>query len=120
MFKELITTQVIQVLLHDNDEYMSEGDAEQNFSLGQASFTLKDFLRPFTTELKLRSDIFPLKRQAVDQTDNLDLNKTARKKESAVERFSPYLINSTYSVLQANLSYPIGSFNLAREIQLLE
>ena len=120
MFKELITTQLVRVLLHDNDEYMSEEDAEQNFSVGQASFTLKDFLRPFTTELKLRSDVFPLKRQTVDQTENLDLNKTARKKESAVERFSPYLINSTYAVLQANLSYPIGSFNLAHEMQLLE
>ena len=120
MFKELLSTQLVRVHLHDNDEYIGEGDAEVNFSVGQASFTLKDFLRPFTTELKLRSDVFPLKRQAVDQTNNLDLNKTARKKESAVERFSPYLINSTYSVLQANLSYPIGSFDEAKEMMLLE
>ena len=66
MLKELLSTQLVRVHLHDNDEYISEGDAEVNFSVGQASFTLKDFLRPFTTELKLRSDVFPLKRQAVD------------------------------------------------------
>lgn len=120
MLKEMLSTELVRVHIHDNDEYVNENDAEVNFSVGQASFTLKDFLRPFTKELKLRSDVFPLKRQAVDQTDNLDLNKTARKKESAVERFSPYLVNSTYAVIQANLSYPIGSFDLAYEMQLLE
>ena len=88
--------------------------------MGQASFTLKDFLRPFTKELKLRSDVFPLKRAVVDNTENLDLNKTARKNESAVERFSPYLVKSTYAVIQANLAYPIGSFNMAKELQALE
>lgn len=45
---------------------------------------------------------------------------TAKKNERAVEKFSPYLVNSTYAVLQANLSYPIGSFNLFREMQALE
>ena len=88
--------------------------------MGQASFTLKDFLRPFTKELKLRSDVFPLKRTAVDNTENLNLNKTARKNEKAVERFSPYLVNSTFAVIQANLAYPIGSFNMAKELQALE
>ena len=56
----------------------------------------------------------------IDMTENLDLNKTARKNEKAVERFSPYLIKSTYAVIQANLSYPIGSFNMARELKIIE
>ena len=64
--KEFFATQLMRVIVHDNDEYTGERDAEQNFSAGQASFSLKDFLRPFTKELKLRSDVFPLKRKIVD------------------------------------------------------
>lgn len=118
--KELLATRPVRVLVHDNDEYVQDSDADQFFSQGQASFTFKDFLRPFTKELKLRSDVFPLKRATVDHTENLDLNKTAKKNEKAVEKFSPYLVNSTYAVVQANLSYPIGSFNLVREMYELE
>ena len=107
--------------MHDNDEYIPEGtDEDKTFSVGQATFTLKDFLRPFTKELKLRSDVIPLKRVAIDQTENLDLNKTAKKNEKAIEKFSPYLINSTYAVVQVNLAYPVGKFNEAIEMQLLE
>jgi hypothetical protein len=102
--------------LHDCDEYTQE---EAKFSVGQASFTFKDFLRPFCRELKLRSDVFPMKREEIDKTQNLDLNTTARKNEKTVEKFSPYLINATYCVLQANLAYPIGSFNLEREMAAL-
>ena len=85
--------------MHDNDEYVNEKDSDATFSVGQAVFTLKDFLRPFTNELKLRSDVFPKKRDVVDQTMNLDLNRTARRNEKAMEKFSPYLINSTYAVI---------------------
>lgn len=72
-------------------------------------------MRPFTTELRLRSDIFPLKRTIRDRM-NLDLNKTAQRNENAFEKFSPYLVNSTYAVMQANLAYPIGKFNEALEL----
>ena len=58
-----------------------------------------------------------MKRPEVDNTHNLDLNTTARKNEKTIEKFSPYLINATYCVLQANLSYPIGSFNEEKELQ---
>lgn len=44
--KELLSTELLRVILHDNDEYTDH--EEQEFSVGQASFTLKDFLRPFT------------------------------------------------------------------------
>ena len=115
-FKEMLATKLVRVYLHDCDEYTQE---EAKFSVGQASFTFKDFLRPFCHELKLRSDVFPMKREEIDNTQNLDLNTTARKNEKTVEKFSPYLINATYCVLQANLSYPIGSFNLERELALL-
>ena len=104
----MLNTELLRVYLHNNDEYIqnnnldeedeNNGD-EHNFAMGQASFSLKDLLRPFTRELKLRSDVFPMKRVEADQTTNLDLNKTAKKNEKAVDRFSPYLINSTYSVI---------------------
>ena len=53
-----------------------------------------------------------MKKPIIDNTENLNLNETARKNEKTIEKFSPYLINATYAVLQANLAYPIGSFNL--------
>ena len=114
-FKEMLATKLVRVYLHDCDEYVTE-DSDAVFSVGQASFTFKDFLRPFCHELKLRSDVFPMKRPEVDNTQNLDLNTTARKNEKTIEKFSPYLINATYCVLQANLSFPIGSFNEEKEL----
>ena len=61
-FKEMLTTKLVRVYLHDCDEYMAE-TSEVKFSTGQATFTFKDFLRPFCHELKLRSDVFPMKRE---------------------------------------------------------
>jgi len=115
-FKEMLATKLVRVFLHDCDEYTNE---PAKFSVGQATFTFKDFLRPFCHELKLRSDVFPMKREEIDNTKNLDLNTTARKNEKTVEKFSPYLINATYCVIQANLAYPVGSFNLERELTIL-
>lgn len=116
-FKELLATSLVRVILRDCDEYVAE-DSDANFSVGVASFTLRDFLRPFCRELKLRSDVFPKKKAEVDNTQNLDLNTTARKNEKTIEKFSPYLINATYAVVQANLSYPIGTFNLEQELAM--
>lgn len=117
--KEMLQTKLVRVYLHDCDEYVSE-DSDQVFSFGQATFTFKDFLRPNCRELKLRSDIFPMKRPEVDHTQNLDLNTTARKNEKTIEKASPYLMNATYAVIQANLSHPIGSFNEAQELANLQ
>ena len=114
-FRELLATTNMRVVIHDYDEYVSE-DADQNFSTGVANFTLKDLLRPYCRELKLRSDVFPRKRQEVDNTQNLDLNSTARKNEKTIEKFSPYLIHATYAVIQANLSFAVGSFKLEEEL----
>ena len=111
----MLATTLLKVVLHDCDEYVAD-DSDLNFSVGLAQFTLKDFLRPFCRELKLRSDIFPKKKAELDNTQNLDLNTTARKNEKTIEKFSPYLINATYAVIQANLSYPIGSFNMELEM----
>lgn len=52
-----------------------------------------------------------MKRLEKDNTLNLDLNTTARKNEKTVEKSSPYLINGSYAVITAELSYPIGSFD---------
>ena len=115
LFKEMLATRLVRVYLHDCDEYVAE-ESDAIFSVGQASFTFKDFLRPFCHELKLRSDVFPMKRPEVDNTQNLDLNTTARKNEKTIEKFSPYLMNATYCVMQANLSYPIGTFDEKKEL----
>ena len=98
LFKEMLATTLVKVVLHDCDEYVSD-DTKLNFSTGLASFTLKDFLRPFCKELKLRSDVFPRKKAELDNTKNLDLNTTARKNEKTIEKFSPYLMHATYAVI---------------------
>ena len=97
-----------------------EDEKDAKFPIGCAKFTLKDFLRPNCRDLKLRSDIFPVKKEVMDNTQNLDLNTTARKNERAIEKSSPYLINATYAVLTADLSYPIGSFNEEDELKKLK
>ena len=60
--------------------------------------------------------MFPKKKPELDNTQNLDLNTTARKNERTIEKFSPYLNNATYAVIQANLSYPIDAFDSAAEL----
>ncbi len=55
--------------------------------------------------------MFPKKKIEPDNTKNLDLNSTARKGEKNQEKCSPYMQNLTYFVLQANLAYPIGTFD---------
>jgi hypothetical protein len=80
MLKELLATQVVRVDLHDCDEYFApEDEKEAKFSIGQAKYLFKDLLRPNCKELKLRSDVFHVKRELQDNTQNLDLNTTARK-----------------------------------------
>ena len=118
MLKEKLATQIVGVELHDCDEYMAdkEDEAVAKFSCGRAKFTLRDFLRPNCLELKLRSDVFPLKRDEVDNSQNLDLNTTARKNEKTVEKASPYLIHGTYATIIANLTRPIGPFNEEQEL----
>lgn len=119
MLKEELTTKIVSVELHDCDEYIhDEEDAKKaKFSAGRAKFTFRDFLRKNCYELKLCSDVFPLKRDEVDNTQNLDLNTTARKNEKTVEKASPYLINNTYSTVIANLARPIGPFDEEQELQ---
>jgi len=118
LLREMLATQIVSVELHDCDEYIEnkEDAANAKFSAGRAKFTFRDFLRSNCLELKLRSDVFPLKRDEVDNTNNLDLNTTARKNEKTVEKASPYLINATYSVLIANLARPIGEFHEDSEL----
>ena len=121
MLRELLATQLVKVDLHDCDEYVpAEDEKEAKFSIGQATYTFKDLLRPNCRELKLRSDVFPVKRELQDNTKNLDLNTTAKKGERGIEKFSPYLINATYAVLTAEMTYPIGSFNEEAELKKLK
>jgi len=120
LLRELLATHLITVDLHDCDEYVApEDEKEAKFSIGQAKFTFKDLLRPNCKDVKLRSDVFPVKRELQDNTQNLDLNTTARKGERGIDKFSPYLINATYAVLTAEMAYPIGSFNEELEMKKL-
>jgi len=121
LLREMLSTKIVSVELHDCDEYIAnkEDEAVAKFSAGKAKFTFRDFLRRNCLELKLRSDVFPLKRDEVDNTQNLDLNTTARKNEKTVEKASPYLVNSTYAVLIANLARPIALFDEKTELELL-
>jgi len=120
LLREMLATDICNVELHDCDEYIkNEEDAKiAIFSSGKAKFTFRDFLRKNVLELKLRSDVFPLKRDEVDNTKNLDLNTTARKGEKTVEKANPYLNNATFSVIIANLARPIGPFDQNLELAL--
>lgn len=79
--------------------------------MGQAQFSFRDFLRPHCRELKLRSDVFPMKKVVPDNTNVLDLNTTARKNDKVIDKSSPYMSNMTYFVLKADLAFAIGSFD---------
>lgn len=48
------------------------------------------------------------------------MNTTAKKNERTIEKSSPYLVNATYAVIVAEISYPIGSFNEEHELKLLK
>mmetsp|Transcript_39722 Transcript_39722/g.38287 ORF Transcript_39722/g.38287 Transcript_39722/m.38287 type:complete len:132 (-) Transcript_39722:280-675(-) len=121
LLKEMLTTNLLKVELHDCDEYVAPEDEEDaRFSYGCARFNLKDFLRPFCKELKLMSDIFPVKKVAAENQNLVDLNTTAKKNERTIEKSSPYLIHGTYAVIIAELSHTIGSFNEELELKLLK
>ena len=68
--KEMLATSIVSVELHDCDEYVKnkEDEAIAIFSAGRAKFTFRDVLRKNCLQLKLRSDVFPLKRDEVDNT----------------------------------------------------
>jgi len=120
LLREMLATHLVQVDLHDCDEYVApEDEKDAKFSVGQAKFTFKDLLRPNCKDVKLRSDVFPVKRELQDNTQNLDLNTTAKKGERGVEKFSPYLVHATYAVLTAEMAYPIVSFNEEAELKKL-
>lgn len=101
--REFLATKMVKIHLHDSDEYSTSTDDEGRvFAKGLAQFTFRDFLRPFCRELKLRSDVFPCKRVNEDNTQNLDLNTSARKEERPQDKLNPYLSNATYCVIRAN------------------
>ena len=84
LLKEMLATQLIRVFVHDSDEFV-DSDEKVHFSTGQSNFSFKDFLRQYCRELKLRADVFPVKRQVVDNTKHLDLNTSAKKGQTKTE-----------------------------------
>lgn len=99
---------------------MKDPTENPKFSFGLAKFHLKDLLNPHCSNMKMRSDVFPVKRALLNNENNLDLNTTARKEERAIEKSSPYLINGTYYVISVDLAYNIGEFDEAKEIEELK
>lgn len=73
-------------------------------------------MRPNVRELKLRSEVFPTKRDTLDTTNNLDLNATARKREGTEALFCPYLDNGTYFSVKVQMAHPIDKFDDAAEL----
>lgn len=116
-FKEQLASRTLDLELHDCEEEIKEGEQEAKFSYGLAKFHLKDFLNQYWNELKLRSDVFPVKRALVNNEGNLNLNTTARQEERAIEKSSPYLINGTFYVISVELAYNIGEFDEEKEIK---
>lgn len=104
-----MATKTVNLFLHDCDEHVLSKDSDATFALGKAQFSLRDFLRPNVRELKLRSDVFPMKKVVPDNTLQLDLNSTARKNDKVIDKFSPYMSNMTYFVIKAELAHPIGA-----------
>jgi len=115
LMRELLETKTVKVFLHDNDEYTENGE-QREFSKGLAQFSFRDLLRPHCREVRLRSDVFPTKRQPDDNTQNLDLNSTARKRALALDKLNPYLTCATYCTVKANLAYPITFFDDEKEL----
>ena len=107
--RESLQTKTVKVYLHDCEQYTTETDVI--FSHGRAQFTFRDFLSPYTRELKLRSEVLPTKRIDIEDPQNLDLNTTAKKGERGQDKLNPYLMNNTYCVIKANLAYPILAFD---------
>lgn len=62
--------------LHDCDDKKVQDDL---FNFGVAKFVLKDFLNPFCKNLKLWSDVYPVKRPFTTTENELNLNATAWK-----------------------------------------
>jgi hypothetical protein len=64
--------------------------------------------------------VFPMKKVIVDNTSVLDLNTTARKNDKTIDKFSPYMQHMTYFVLTADLAHPIGSFDEAKQMEMVK
>ena len=114
--RELLSTKLVRVYLHDCEEYVSK-DSNVTFAVGQASFSFRDFLRPYCKFISLRSDVFPMKKEITDNTNELDLNTTARRNDKVIDKFSPYMANMTYFNLKADLAFPIGLFDEKKAMQ---
>lgn len=119
-FSEQLASKTMNLELHDCDEEMKDKDDPPKFSFGLAKFHLKDLLNRHCCNMKLRSDVFPVKRALVNNEDNLNLNTTARKEERAIEKSSPYLINGTFFVISVDLAYNLGEFNEEEELAKLK
>lgn len=118
----MLSSHPLKIELHDCDEFvkLDPEDEPPVFSYGCAKFSLKDLLSIYVNNMKLRSDVFPVKKALINTENNLDLNTTARKAEKTTEKSSPYLINSTYFVISVDLAHNIEPFNEEEELKKIQ
>jgi len=103
----------LKIEIHDSDEMKKLED--DKFNYGVAKFTLKDMLNPFCKNLKLWSDVYPVKRALLNTENELNLNATAWKLERTTEKASPYFESETYITIESELAFPLGTFNEEHE-----
>ena len=76
------------------DEGPSEEDYARN-NYGVACFFVTDFLKPNVKNLKLISPVVPVKRFQDLESQNLDLNTTAKKNLRGLIESSSYFLSDT-------------------------
>ncbi|KAL4490305.1 hypothetical protein ABPG72_004344 [Tetrahymena utriculariae] len=79
---------------------------------GVACFFLTDLLKPSVRSVKLRSPIVPVKKYEDFESNNLDLNTTAKKNIPAMMANSNFFDQNSFLVISLNLAHPFGTFKL--------
>lgn len=78
---------------------------------GVACFFLTDLLKPSVRSVKLRAPIVPVKKYEDFESNNLDLNTTAKKNIPAMMANSNFFDCNSFLVISLNLAHPFGNEN---------
>jgi hypothetical protein len=98
------------------DAAPKEEDFARN-NYGVACFFLSDFLKNNVRNLKLLAPVVPVKRYQDLESQNLDLNTTAKKNLRALIESSTYFQSDTQLVVSFTLAFPVGSYAKKLEIE---
>lgn len=75
-----------------------------------AIFVLADFLKPSVRHLKMRSPLIPVKKYEDLESQNLELNTTARKTLRGLIEAATYFQSDAYLVVGFTLAHPLNTF----------